>query len=207
MSNNPQAYHESSYVCHDLEEGAQSYKLLNSIIVPRPIALITTLGPHGIVNAAPFSYFNAVCASPAIVSVSIARKGAVRKDTARNILENKEFVINICSVEMAHAVSCTSRDVPPEVSEVDLARLSLIPSTKVQVPRIANTLVQLECRLSQSITYGEDSGELVLGSVVSVHIHQELFKENGHIDLLKLNPLARLAGASYAKICDFFDVP
>lgn len=201
---NPKANNKEAYITHDLE-ASDAYSILNSIIVPRPIAFITTRGENGIINAAPFSYFNIVCTKPAIVSVSIERRQSIRKDTAHNIFTNKEYVINICSVDMAAAVSCASKDHPPEISEIDVTSLSLIASEKISVPRIANTLIQMECYLFQALEVGDLKGDLILGKVLKVHLHKEILNPNGQIDFKKLNPLARLSGNAYAKLDPFFN--
>lgn len=180
--------------------------ILNSLIVPRPIAFVTTKGSNGVINAAPFSYFNIACTEPAIISIAIEHRDGMRKDTARNILLSKEFVINICSHDIAHAVNFASGDFSAEISEIELTKLSLLPSHKISVPRIANTLAQIECRLNQIVNLGDKPAELILGDVVKIHLHQDLLSHNDRIDFSKLNPLARLGGSSYAKLSDFFDL-
>src|SRR5579864_8414594 len=115
------------------EMSGSSANLIKSIIVPRPIALVTSKGSNGVINAAPFSYFNAVCHEPPIVSIAIQRRGGVHKDTARNIIGSREFVVNICSLNLAKSVSITSGDFSPDISEVELANLSLLPSDKITV--------------------------------------------------------------------------
>lgn len=184
-----------------------SHHLLNAIIVPRPIAFVTSMGANGIVNAAPFSYFNIVCTEPSILSLAIEKRNKLRKDTVRNIDFLKEFVINICSIEMATAISIAGRDFPPEISEIEIANLALIDSEVVKVPRIANTFVQLECKLHQIIEICEGQSDLILGSVVKIHVHKDIINKNGYIDTQKLNPIARIAGPTYAKVSDYFDIP
>ncbi|MFC2049219.1 flavin reductase family protein [Chlamydiota bacterium] len=200
-----QSHPESAFVTHHLEGSTQPYPFLNSIVVPRPIALITTLGANGIVNAAPFSYFNAVCANPVILSIAISRRDGQQKDTARNIFASREFVINICSQHLASAVNLAGMEFPPDVSEIDMANLSLIPSQKISVPRIANTLIQMECRLYQSFEVTDQKINLILGEAVRIHIHKDILDSHGRIEIAKLNPLARLSGKTYATINDFFD--
>lgn len=195
-----------NFTSYDLN-GSHSSNLINSIVVPRPIAFITSKGFNGVINAAPFSYFNIVCTEPSIVSIAIQQRNGKRKDTARNIIAFKEFVINICSLNLAKSVSIAGGDFPPDISEVELANLSLLPSQKVSVPRIANTLVQMECTLDQVIEVKKGIVDLILGEIVKIHIHSDILKNNGYIDISKLNPLARLAGISYAKIDPFCEIP
>jgi len=197
---------DNEFITFNPEEHNKSYSFLNAIIVPRPIAFITTQGKNGIVNAAPFSYFNAVCSQPTILSISIERRKGHRKDTAINIFSTKEFVVNMCSVHLAKAVSQASKDFPPEVSEIDLTGLSLVPSQKILVPRIANSPIQMECRLKQSIEIEGSLCDLILGEVLKIHVHKTILNDKGHIDFEKLNPLARLAGTTYAQLSHFFDV-
>lgn len=207
FENPPHVYNDTDFLTQSPDECPNSCSLLlNSIVIPRPIAFVTTLGATGIVNAAPFSYFNLVCTHPSIISLSIGRKNNVRKDTSSNILATKEFVINICSTELAKAVSIASTDFSPDVSEVEIANLSLISSHIVSPPRIANTLVQMECVLNQVIEVGPNQTDLILGQVIKIHLHKDILNAQSRIDVAKLNPLARIAGPTYARVCDFFEV-
>src|ERR1700733_14480052 len=109
----PEAHQSDDFLTQDVRHPFQSIHLLNALIVPRPIAFVTSVNASGVVNAAPFSYFNVVCTDPAVISVAIEHRQGERKDTARNILEKGEFVINICSVELARAISLAAGDSPP----------------------------------------------------------------------------------------------
>ena len=204
MESEIKTHQKDEFITHDLIESSQPYTFLNSIVVPRPIALITTKGTGGVVNAAPFSYFNVVSIQPTLISVSIEWRHGQRKDTAHNIFSTKEFVINICSLELAKAVSQTGRDLPSDISEIEVAQLSLIPSEYLSVPRIANTPIQLECFFQSSLQI-EERVDLILGKVIKVHLLKAILNSQGSVDFEKLNPLARL-GKTYAKISDFFNV-
>lgn len=206
MDSLPEAYQYEAFLSQDLDGASEPYKLLNSIIVPRPIAFITTKSENGIINAAPFSYFNAVCTEPVLISVAISRRNGQRKDTSRNIFATKEFVINICSVDLAKVISFAAQDFPPDISEIDLSKLSLLASKKISVPRIANTPIQMECVFKQTIEFGENRGDLIIGEVVNIHLHKKILDSKGHIDFEKLNPLARLSGKTYAELTNFFDI-
>lgn len=203
----PTVYATEDFTSYDMGGSSHSSNLINSIVVPRPIALVTSKGFNGVINAAPFSYFNVVCTEPHIVSIAIKQRSGERKDTARNIIASGEFVINICSLNLAKSVSIAGGDFPPDISEVELANLSLLPSQKISVPRIANTLVQMECILDQIVEVRKGIADLILAEVVKVHIHKDILNSSGYIDVPKLNPLARLAGISYAKIDPFCDIP
>lgn len=204
----PKAYSAEEFVSTMIEGPAYSLSFLNSFVVPRPIAFVTTKSQENIINAAPFSYFNIVCTNPPILSLAIEKRKGERKDTAKNILHTKEFVINVCSVEFAKTITVASCDFPPHVSEAEYLNLTLLPSKKISVPRVAHTLIQMECTFYKLVEIGNDPTDLLLGEVVYTHTHQSLLNENGRIDIKKLNPLARLSGPSYAALSsDFFEIP
>lgn len=200
------AHEQDAFISHDTQNSTEPYLFINSLIVPRPIAFITTCGTNGIINAAPFSYFNIVSTKQVIISVSIGRNNGEHKDTARNILSKKEFVVNICSSDLAHAVGSAGKHYPPHISEIDITNLSLLPSKKISVPRIANTFVQLECILKQSIEVLDGSCDLFLGAVIHVHTHRDIMTKEGCVDMEKFNPLARVSGSTYAQLKFCFDV-
>lgn len=206
-SPNSIAYSMEDFTYFDTTASSCSSNFINSIVVPRPIALITSKGENEIINAAPFSYFNVVCASPFIVSIAIQRRNGERKDTARNIVASKEFVINICSLNLAKSVSIAGGDFPPDMSEVELANFSLLPSNKISVPRIANTSIQMECILDQMIEVRTGFVDLILGEVVCVHVLCDILNSNGYVDIQKLNPLSRLSGIAFAKTIHFCEIP
>lgn len=198
---------EQDFVLYETDGPIHASSFMNSLIVPRPIAFITSVGEEGVVNAAPFSYFNVACTNPVMVSVAIERREHQFKDTSRNIENTKEFVINLCSIENVRAVSIAGGDYPPEVSEIELAELDLLPSHVVKVPRIASTFAQLECRLFKRIEIGKDPTDLILANVEKVHVHKSLIKEDGKIDINAFQPLARLAGPFYAELGKTFIMP
>ncbi len=201
----PKVHSPEDYLIHDIAGETHCCSFLNSVVVPRPIAFVTSLGPTEIVNAAPFSYFNVVSTNPPIISLAIERRNGERKDTSRNIILNREFVVNICSIDLAKAVSIAGGDFSAEISEIDLAKLSLLPSEEVSVPRIANSLIHLECILYQVIEIGNDPTDLILGQVVKCHIHKHVLID-GYINTEKLNPLARVSGPIFAKLGNFFEI-
>ncbi len=203
----PTGLSELDFISQEMEECSFVTPLLNALVSPRPIALITSVGPNGVVNAAPFSYFNIVCTDPPILSIAIQRRRGMRKDTAHNILFLKEFVVNICSLDLLKAVSLVGGDFPPNVSEVELAGFSLLPSSQITVPRIANCLAQMECILHQAISVGYDQSDLILGEIVRTHVHKEILDSAGGVDLEKLNPLARLSSHTYGRVDALFDLP
>lgn len=181
------------------------YFLLTSIVVPRPIALVTSISESGIVNAAPFSFFNAVCADPPMLMLSIERRQGRQKDTSRNILSRREFVVNVVAEEIAEAMNVTSAAFPPDVSEVEQAGLSLSPSTFVSVPRLAGSPVNLECRLARWMEIGNGPSDLILGEIAAFHVRDDLFTE-GRVDPLKLKAVGRFSGSRYCRTTDQFQM-
>ncbi len=176
-----------------------SSKMLKALVTPRPIAFVTSLGEGGTVNAAPYSYFNIVCTSPCILSISVGRhKEGGMKDTAHNIRLTKEFVVNICPTHFDEALNLTSRHYPSHVSEIDEAKLQLLPSTKIAVPRVLGTLAQLECVLDRMIEVGDPSVDLVLGRVVNIHVDHSVIDQEGNVDRSLFCPIARSIGHFYS---------
>lgn len=204
----PEAHKIDEFIAYDINTTPSTASLLNGIIVPRPIAFITSQGTDGVINAAPFSFFNIVSNHPPVLSLSIKnRKDGSLKDTARNILTIKEFVVNLCSVDLARALSVASDEFPSNISEITVTDLSLLPSEKISVPRVANSLAQMECLLYQVFHIEKGAVHLILGEVVKVHLHHSILNSQGKIDFKKLNPLARLAGLTFGSMDNFFDVP
>jgi flavin reductase (DIM6/NTAB) family NADH-FMN oxidoreductase RutF len=178
------------------------YKLLTGTIVPRPIAFVTSLSEDGVLNGAPFSYFNIVSTDPPIVSLAIQRKNGVMKDTARNILEKKEFVIHAVDQNNLEKINETSASLPPEESEIELAKLSTLPSTNINVPGIEESKVRLEAVLYKHIEIKNEemvTSDLLLGQVVFAHISEEIH-EDGRIHMKAYDPVARLAGPNYSTL-------
>ncbi|WP_153733336.1 flavin reductase family protein [Sporosarcina obsidiansis] len=184
-----------------------NYKLLIGSIIPRPIAFVTTQSKSGIVNGAPFSYFNIVSSNPPMVSLAIQRPTGELKDTARNIYGNGEFVVHIVDGENVAKINETAASLPPSESEVESADLTLIPSTAISVPGIRESKVRMECRLVQAISLGGDGpgSDLFIGEVVRFHVDETIY-ENGRIDPRGLGAVSRLAGANYAAIGDIFTI-
>ena len=184
-----------------------NYKLLIGSIIPRPIAFATTLSEAGVVNGAPFSYFNIVSSNPPMVSLSIQRPTGERKDTARNIYGNGEFVVHIVDRDNVGKINKTAASLPPSESEVDMAGLTQVPSTKVSVPGIKESKIRMECRLVESVPFGGDGpgSDLFIGKIVQFHVDEAIY-ENGRIDPRGLDAVSRLAGSSYAAIGEIFSL-
>lgn len=184
-----------------------NYKLLIGSIIPRPIAFVTTQSESEIVNGAPFSYFNIVSSNPPMVSLAIQRPTSELKDTARNIYGNGEFVVHIVDSENVKKINETAASLPASESEVELANLTLVPSTEIMVPGVREAKVRMECRLVKAIPLGGEGpgSDLFIGEVVQFHVDEAIY-ENGRIDPRGLNAVSRLAGANYATIGDIFEI-
>ncbi|MGG1676465.1 flavin reductase family protein [Neobacillus sp. NRS-1170] len=187
----------------------ENYKFLIGSIIPRPIAFVTSLSEEGVLNGAPFSYFNIVSANPPLLSISIQRNGGKRKDTARNILHHREFVVHITDEKNVEKINITSATPPANESEVELAELSPTSSEKISVPGIKEAQIRFECILEHSLELGgnnsEPSCDFIIGRIVQYHIEPELY-EKGRINQEKLGAVSRLAGNDYAKIGEVFTI-
>lgn len=173
------------------------YRLLISAVVPRPIAFVSTQGSDGTVNLAPFSYFNAISSEPPLIGVAVAERVGDPKDTLRNILETREFVVNIVSEAILDAMVQTAGDWPRAVSEFGPSRLTPAPSERVRPPYVLESPLQLECRLHRDIALG--NSVLVVGEVVHMRVRDDVLTD-GRIDPAKLAPVGRLGGELYAPL-------
>ena len=179
---------------------AVAYRLLIGIVVPRPIAWVTSLNAKGQVNAAPFSAYTFCGKNPPMICFNVGRRpDGGYKDTAANVRKAGEFVVNVVTHDIIDPMHETSAEYPADVSEVEALGLEMLPSSLVKPPRIAISPIHLECKTHQIIELGRDNDELVIGEVVNFHIRDELLI-NGRIPTKSLNPLARLGGPNYAKL-------
>lgn len=191
-----------------LHQQRQIYKLMTGIIVPRPIALVSTVDARGNANLAPFSFFAGVGSAPPTVLFCPALRPdgsqhGQRKDTLRNVEETREFVINVVSEGIAAQANATSAEVPPEVDEFKLSGLTPVPSKVVKAPRVAESPAQMECRLMQVIYTGNQpaSGVVVLGEVVRFHIREDLV-DDFRVDPAGLDAVGRMAGNTWVRTRD-----
>lgn len=175
------------------------YRLLTGIVVPRPIAWITTRSEDGGVNLAPFSAFIILANDPPMIGVSIGRRGAELKDTARNIQRTGQYVVNSPHLSQAEFVHLSSQELPHHVSEVETLGLGTIPSDTIDPPRLAGVSTAMECEYVRSIEFGNTKTQLIVGEVKVIHIKEGLL-DNGKIDTASLEPLGRVAGPRYAGI-------
>ena len=186
-----------------------NYKFLIGSIIPRPIAFVTSQSEEGVVNGAPFSFFNIVSSNPPMISVSVQRPSGRVKDTARNIKAKKEFVVHIVDTDNVDKINETAANLPPEESEIMKAGLTLVESKIISVPGIKEAKIRFECVLEQALELGGEGDQpgcdLIIAKVVQFHIEETLY-EDGRIDPHELGAVSRLAGNDYAKIGDIFTI-
>jgi flavin reductase (DIM6/NTAB) family NADH-FMN oxidoreductase RutF len=183
-----------------------AYSLFISTIVPRPIAFVSTLSSSGRPNLAPFSFFMGVTSDPPTLAVAVGRRQGRAKDTARNIEERGEFVVNVVTESIARPMVLTSGDFAPEIDEFEEAGLTPLPSTRVAPPRVKESPVHMECRLERILSIGRSQTALIIGEVVLFHIDDQLWNGDA-VDAGRLQPLGRLGGALYAPITATWEIP
>lgn len=184
----------------------EASRLLLSIIAPRPIAWVSSMGADGSLNLAPFSFFTAVSANPPTVMVAVGARKGQPKDTLRNVQETGEFVIHIVDETLAEAMNLTSGEWEYGVNEFELAALETIPSIEVKPPRVAVAPVALEAKVAQIVPVEGTTSTLILGRIVRYHLRADLLRSDGLIDAALLQPITRLGGAEYATIGRVFEM-
>lgn len=194
----------------DLEQlnDAERYKLLMSSVVPRPIALVTSVCTNGIVNAAPFSLFNIIAATPPTVVVSIdTRRSGKPKDTGANILDTGEFVVNLVNEQMAEQMNICAADIPSEEDELLLAGFDTKPAQRVRPPLIAQAPVSLECKKAGSVDIGNNR-TVIVGTILHFHIQDQFYvPEKGYVLAEKMQLIARMHGRGwYSRTTDLFQL-
>ena len=189
-----------------LDTGALSnrerYQLLTSLVVPRPIAWVSTRSAAGVRNLAPFSYFSAVSATPFLVSISIGSRRGEPKDTLRNIRETGVFCINVVTEPQIASMNATSGEYAPEVDEFERAGLRPAQAESVDAPYVADCPAVLECRLFKEVELEGSVSTLLIGEVLCVRLADQVARiaETFFVDSAALRPIARLWGDSYATL-------
>lgn len=184
----------------------ENYKLLIGSIIPRPVAVVTTQSESGVVNIAPFSFFNIVSSEPAFVSLSIQRKNGVEKDTARNLRLTKEGVIHILDEGNVAAANQSAANLPPEISEQTVADFTLSESIKVRPPGLNEAKIRFEVRVHQHVLIKKDetiAADFFILAIEHYLIADEVY-EDGKINPHQLQPVSRLAGNDYSKLGELF---
>jgi flavin reductase (DIM6/NTAB) family NADH-FMN oxidoreductase RutF len=197
----------AAYLSFDMNalSAPQRYKLFMGSVIPRPIALVSTLSGDGHVNAAPFSNFMVVSSAAGILAFACAyeKEDRAEKDTLVNVRARGEFVVNTVPVSLVQQVQQCAESFPPEVSEVEIAGLHLLPSTQIATPRIAESKVQFECRLDNMQLYGET--QLIFGKVLAMHVREEIF-DDYRIRCAPYAPAGRLGGRVYCSLGELIEV-
>lgn len=183
------------------------YKLLIGTVVPRPIAFVTTVSPDGIVNAAPYSFFNCLSADPAIVALGVENHADMSfKDTAYNIRMTEEFTVNIVDENLVEGMNVCAVKFPPDVDELKMAGLTAVAGSQVCSPRIAEAPAALECRRYMTLELGK-SREIILGEVKGVFLRPDLVdRGKKYVDQLGLNAVGRMGGHGYSTTRQQFDL-
>lgn len=170
------------------------YAHMIGLIVPRPIAFVSSVSRDGRLNLAPFSFFNGVTSKPPLISISIQSRRGAPKDTLVNVRDTGEFVVNVVDEPLLERMVRTSGEWPPEADEFALAGLTPAPSEVVRVPRVAESPACFECRLHREVELGDSA--LVIGEILRIHVADRLFTD-GRVDPEKLRPVGRLGGDGY----------
>lgn len=195
---------------------SEAYKILIGSVVPRPVAWVSTVDAAGVANLAPFSFYTAVCSNPpTVLFCPVTPPDRAEKDTLANIRATGEFVINVATEGTVEKMNQTSAPYPKGVSEFDAVGLTRQPSHIVRPPRVAESPINLECKLLQIIDIGPEdksvggagSGKIVIGQVVYAHIDDSVCDDARHIDVTQVKPVSRLAGTDYAPVRDIFSLP
>jgi flavin reductase (DIM6/NTAB) family NADH-FMN oxidoreductase RutF len=183
------------------------YKLICAIVVPRPIALVTSIDEEGRVNAAPYSFFNAFSEDPPQIALGLQHKSDLSpKDTTRNLANARHFVVNMVDEPLAQAMSDCAIDFPPDVSEVTALGIETAPSTHVPVPRIAAAPFALECRKTVSLAFSP-TREILIGEILAIHARPGLVdREKLYIDHMQYRPVGRLFGTRYCRQGEIFEL-
>ncbi len=183
-------------------------KLIISTIVPRPIGWVTSISDDGIVNAAPYSFFNGMSSDPPLVVLGLERYGhASNKDTGDNIAANGEFVVNLVNEDLAQAMNVTAITFPPDIDELAEAGLTAIPGSQVKPPRIAQSPVAFECRQTHTLDVGK-ANQIVVGEILHMYIGDEFIDlDKMYVDTPALKLIGRMHGGGwYARTTDLFEM-
>lgn len=184
------------------------YRRLVEVVIPRPIALVSTVDAEGRPNLAPFSFFTVVSANPPHLAFSPLRAGrtGALKDTLKNVLATREFVVHVVTEPIAQAVNMASASLPHGTSEFEHSGLTPVPSARVRAPRVAESPVAMECELVEVRTYGEagGAGNLVVGRILEIHLDESLLDAEGRVLSERLKAVGRMGGEEWVRTGDTF---
>lgn len=196
-------------------EPREFYRVLITAVVPRPIAWVSTVDREGVANLAPFSFFNALCATPPLLGFCPGirakeireARGTGIKDTLRNVRETGEFVVNVVPYALAQAMNLTAGEYAASVDEFEVAGLTPRPSRIVRPPQVAESPVSFECRVFQILDFGTETagGSLVIGTILSVRLAEDVLRD-GRLDAERLDLIGRMGGSQYTRTRDRFEM-
>jgi flavin reductase (DIM6/NTAB) family NADH-FMN oxidoreductase RutF len=183
-----------------------SHNPITALVVPRPIGWISTVSRAGVVNLAPYSFFNIVSGSPPFVMFA----SKPRKDSQRNAEETGEFVANMATYELRHAVNASSAEYGPAISEPERIGLAMVPCRGVKPPRVARSPVVMECKYFKTVALFSSDGtrnasSVIIGEVVGIHIDDSVIVD-GRVDVTRMHPLARLGYMDYCAVTELFAI-
>lgn len=188
-------------------EWIERYNLLTSAVVPKPIALVSTVGEDGVFNVAPYAFYGLVAVTPPVVYIAIGdkRRARQKKDTVKNIQFTKDFVINAVDEALAEPMNQSSADFPSDIDEFKEVGLTAVKSDLVKAPRVAESPVNLECRVLQFLEFGEfpESSTVIMGEVVRAHIKDDLWTGKA-IDISKFKVIGSVSKETYCRTRDTF---
>ncbi|MFH1497225.1 MAG: flavin reductase family protein [Verrucomicrobiota bacterium] len=190
-------------------EPKHAYARMVSLIIPRPIAWVSTISADGRTNLAPFSFFNGVTSNPpTLMFVPVNDRHGNKKDTVRNIEAVPEFVVHIVNGALAEKMNACAALLPYGESEFDAFDIASTPSDRVRAPRVADAPVAFECRLHSRLDVGEGplAGNIIVGQILCAHVRDDVLDDAGLVDPLKLDPVARLGGESYSRLGELFAI-
>lgn len=195
----------------DPQETSQKniYKILTGAVIPRPIGWVSSISEDGVLNLAPFSFFNAVGEDPPHVMFSTVRTGDKNKDTLNNVLATKQFVVNMATEDLVEAMNATSIELPPEGNEFDYAGLTPIPSVKVKPFRVKECAITFECELVHHYSledHKNGGATIMVGRIVMFHVDESVLLDDYKINMDTYRPVARLAGSNYSKLGEIFSI-
>jgi flavin reductase (DIM6/NTAB) family NADH-FMN oxidoreductase RutF len=183
----------------------KSHHMLRNLVMPRPIALVSTVNPQGLINLAPFSFYGVLSVLPPLLGIAIGRRQGREKDTLINLRNTRELVINVVTETMAEQMNIAAMDFPPEESEIGPSGFYTRPGMIVKPPLIVESPAQMECKVLDILQYGQDQGahDFVIAEVVMFHVNDELSRD-GYPDCLAMNVLGRLGDDYYQKMREPF---
>jgi flavin reductase (DIM6/NTAB) family NADH-FMN oxidoreductase RutF len=186
-----------------------NHKLLIGSILPRPIAWVSSMDARGVLNLAPYSFFTVGSRNPMtlIFCPLVPGLAGSKKDTLLNIEQLPEFVVNLTNEQTAQAMNLTATELPHGESEFEWAGVTPAASETIRVPRVAEAPVAFECMLQRIVTISEEpgGGSAVFGEVRCIHVRDDIYV-GGYVSLEALQPIGRLAGASYTRVSDTFEM-